>query len=96
MATDKQQVIEGLQRVFVGRETELGQVVNAFDRAVDGHGSLALVVGEPGIGKTTLIEHLAPTWRNGVAKRWSAIAMRRALFPSHTYPSLKRCEPTCW
>jgi hypothetical protein len=44
--------------VFVGRETELQQLQNAFDAAVTGHASLVAVPGEPGIGKTTLCEQL--------------------------------------
>ena len=45
--------------VFVGREAELRQLHNAFDSAASGAGSLAMVVGEPGIGKTTLCQQLA-------------------------------------
>ena len=59
MTTNDEPSIGGLRRVFVGREAELRQLIDAFDRAVECHGSLALVVGEPGIGKTTLIEQLA-------------------------------------
>jgi tetratricopeptide (TPR) repeat protein len=44
---------------FVGREQELRQLRDAFDAAMSGHGSLAMVVGEPGIGKTALCEQLA-------------------------------------
>ena len=44
---------------FVGREAELPKLRNAFDRAASGSGSLAMVVGEPGIGKTALCEQLA-------------------------------------
>ena len=44
---------------FVGRERELGDLTAAFDRAVDGEGSLAMVVGEPGIGKTSLCQQLS-------------------------------------
>ena len=44
---------------FVGRERELGELTAAFDRAVEGEASLAMVVGEPGIGKTSLCEQLA-------------------------------------
>ena len=44
---------------FVGREQELRQLQSAFDSAVSGQGSLAMVVGEPGIGKTALCEQLA-------------------------------------
>ena len=44
---------------FIGRERELSELTGAFDRAVEGEGSLAMVVGEPGIGKTSLCEQLA-------------------------------------
>jgi hypothetical protein len=47
------------RRVFVGRETELRQLQSAFDAATSGQGSLTMVVGEPGIGKTALCEQLA-------------------------------------
>jgi tetratricopeptide (TPR) repeat protein len=47
------------RRVFVGREPELRQLQSAFDNAVSGQGSLTMVVGEPGIGKTALTEQLA-------------------------------------
>ena len=46
-------------RTFVGRESELTQLEVAFDNALSGVGSLSMVVGEPGIGKTALIEQLA-------------------------------------
>jgi len=47
------------RRVFVGREAELCQLQSAFDGAMSGQGSLVMVVGEPGIGKTALCEQLA-------------------------------------
>ena len=47
------------RRVFVGREAELRQLQSAFDAATSGQGSLTMVVGEPGIGKTALCEQLA-------------------------------------
>ncbi len=47
------------RRVFVGRESELKHLKSAFDLAVSGKGSFIMVVGEPGIGKTTLTEQLA-------------------------------------
>ena len=55
--------------VFVGREAELRQLHNAFDSAASGAGSLAMVVGEPGIGKTTLCQQLAAhaEQRGGIA-----------------------------
>jgi len=47
------------RRAFVGREPELRQLQQAFDAATSGQGSLVMVVGEPGIGKTSLCEQLA-------------------------------------
>lgn len=46
------------RRTFVGREQELKQLENAFDKALSGQGSLVMIVGEPGIGKTTTTEQL--------------------------------------
>jgi hypothetical protein len=47
------------RRTFVGRENEVRQLQQAFDRAMSGNGALVMVVGEPGIGKTALCEQLA-------------------------------------
>jgi class 3 adenylate cyclase/tetratricopeptide (TPR) repeat protein len=41
---------------FVGRVDELNTLRTAIDRGVAGHARLVLVVGEPGIGKTRLVE----------------------------------------
>jgi tetratricopeptide (TPR) repeat protein len=57
------------RRVFVGRESELRQLQSAFDGVMSGQGSLMMVVGEPGIGKTALCEQLSTyvTLRGGKA-----------------------------
>ena len=44
---------------FVGRTGELAALTADLDAAVGGHGGVALVAGEPGIGKTRLVEELA-------------------------------------
>jgi DNA-binding SARP family transcriptional activator len=44
--------------VFVGRESELAELNAALDDAVTGRGRLALLVGEPGIGKSRLADEL--------------------------------------
>ncbi|NOT55468.1 MAG: AAA family ATPase, partial [Deltaproteobacteria bacterium] len=41
---------------FVGREAELAQLHSLFAKARDGQRQLVFVTGEPGIGKTTLVE----------------------------------------
>ena len=47
------------RRIFVGRENELKTLQNAFTGSVSGQGALMMVVGEPGIGKTSVCEELA-------------------------------------
>ncbi len=46
---------------FVGREDALGRLDRAFAAAASGRGTLAIVAGPAGIGKTRLIEHFART-----------------------------------
>jgi predicted ATPase len=41
---------------FVGREPELRLVMNRWESAVDGDGQMVLIVGEPGIGKSRLVQ----------------------------------------
>jgi tetratricopeptide (TPR) repeat protein len=43
---------------LVGRERELGQLLDAFARARSGEGQVVFVVGEPGIGKSRLLLEL--------------------------------------
>lgn len=42
---------------FTGREVELRLLLNRWERVREGEGQLILVVGEPGIGKSRLVEH---------------------------------------
>ena len=44
---------------LIGRERELAEVAAALDAAVGGEGTLLLVSGEPGIGKTRVLEEAA-------------------------------------
>jgi tetratricopeptide (TPR) repeat protein len=57
-------VLEPSERpVFVGREHELTQLSAALSAARRGHGSLCLIVGERGVGKTTLADRLCKSAR---------------------------------
>ncbi len=49
----------GSSRPFVGRSKELSELAAALDEAGAGRGSLVLLSGEPGIGKTRLMSELA-------------------------------------
>ena len=44
---------------FVGREPELARLRGALEAALDGHGRLVMLAGEPGIGKTRIALELA-------------------------------------
>ena len=57
-------------RPFVGRLQELAELTSALTEAASGRGSLVLLTGEPGIGKTRLIGELA-----GVASEREARAV---------------------
>jgi AAA ATPase domain len=46
-------------RPFVGRAEELEELSGALEEAAGGRGSLILITGEPGVGKTRLMEELA-------------------------------------
>ncbi len=59
---------------LVGREREIGRVQLALDRAAGGQGGLLVVSGEPGIGKTRLVEELAArATRSGALVAWGRI-----------------------
>jgi tetratricopeptide (TPR) repeat protein len=45
--------------VFVGRQREMGELKAALEDALSGRGRLAMLVGEPGIGKTRTAQELA-------------------------------------
>lgn len=59
--------------LFVGRERELRALASALGHARGGHGSLWLVAGEPGIGKTRLASEYAERARaNGAVVLWGS------------------------
>lgn len=57
-------------QVFVGREEQLIQLRGRVGSAVDGNGSLVLIGGEPGVGKTALVRQVI-----GEAERRGALAV---------------------
>jgi DNA-binding winged helix-turn-helix (wHTH) protein len=44
------------ERLVVGRDRELATLRRALDRAATGHRQICIISGEPGIGKTTLVD----------------------------------------
>ncbi|MGY1635323.1 BTAD domain-containing putative transcriptional regulator [Geodermatophilus sp. SYSU D00742] len=57
---------------FVGRAPELAALETAWAAAAAGRGTAVVVTGEPGIGKTRLVEAFAA--RTGAAVRWGRCA----------------------
>jgi DNA-binding winged helix-turn-helix (wHTH) protein/tetratricopeptide (TPR) repeat protein len=57
---------------FVGRERELEVLTAAMRRAQSGVSQLVVVAGEPGIGKTALIEKFVASQRSEVDEVWVA------------------------
>ena len=58
---------------FVGRRAELDELHAAVDATLKGRGSVVLLTGEPGIGKTRLAEQGAEYAREkGCAVRWGS------------------------
>jgi class 3 adenylate cyclase/tetratricopeptide (TPR) repeat protein len=49
---------------FVGREDDMRLLLSRWERARDGQGQLVLVIGEPGIGKSRLVEEFRACIRN--------------------------------
>jgi ActR/RegA family two-component response regulator len=57
--------------MFVGRERELAQLVDALENSLSGLGRLILLSGEPGIGKSRLADELAAEARGlGASVLW--------------------------
>src|SRR3954453_11689705 len=62
-------------RPLVGRSSELGELRAGLEQTAAGRGSLILLSGEPGIGKTRLLQELsadaaARDWRVGAGRCW--------------------------
>ena len=51
--------LPGRMTRFIGREAERAELRRLLDQAARGHGALAIIGGEPGVGKTRLAEELA-------------------------------------
>src|SRR5438067_9611653 len=60
-------LLTAVGRVFVGRERELGQLEQLWKDAEAGERRLALLAGEPGVGKTRLAAELAGQVHTGGA-----------------------------
>jgi tetratricopeptide (TPR) repeat protein len=79
----------GVDGGLVGRVTEIATVSEQLDLAIGGRGSLMVVSGEPGIGKTRLAEEaVALAKRRGFETAWSAAWERGPSQPFATWTEL--------
>ena len=60
---------------FVGREAQLQRLRAKLDEACNGHGAVAMLLGEPGIGKTRMLEELSD-----LAREHGAMVLRGACY----------------
>ena len=57
-------------RIFVGREREMAGLRAAMDDAMNGHGRVVMLAGEPGIGKTRMAQELSSYAESLGAQVW--------------------------
>ena len=61
---------------FVGRQRELGELREALNGALNSQGRLLMLAGEPGIGKTRIVQELFALVASRIGHIWiSAMAM---------------------
>ncbi|MCV7169516.1 AAA family ATPase [Mycobacterium manitobense] len=83
--------ITRVESKFVGRHWEVGAMDGLLDRAVQGQGSVACVVGPPGIGKSRLVrEAAASAAERGVDVFWGFCDSHAGEVPFHLVTRLLR------
>jgi transcriptional regulator with AAA-type ATPase domain len=69
-------------RPFVGRQREMATLTPSLDLAVSGRGQIALLAGDPGIGKTRTASELAHiAEQNGAQVFWATATRAWARLP---------------
>ncbi len=66
---------------FIGRDSELGTLLDLWERAAEGHSQTVEISGEPGIGKSRLVKAISEKIPHAVVFRSSPINSGSALFP---------------
>lgn len=90
---------------FIGRERELGELDALLDRVIEGRGALAMLVGQPGVGKTRTVLEFSDRARRrdvpvlfgicheepGMPPYWPWRQVVRSLVASHGQAALAEC-----
>jgi hypothetical protein len=74
--------------LFVGRENESAAIRAAIDRACKGNGSLVMIAGEPGVGKTRLAAEMA-AYATAMVSHASLAAATKETNRFHIFLSLR-------
>ncbi|MEA2212901.1 MAG: hypothetical protein QOF83_2849 [Solirubrobacteraceae bacterium] len=72
---------------FVGREAEIAELSRLVDRTSAGHGGLALLSGEPGVGKSRLCREVAAS-----AEAWGFRVLTGHCYPQGNLPYMPWIE----
>ncbi len=73
--------VPGFQSPMVGRDTELAHLVEFADYAAAGSGRVTAIVGDPGVGKSRLVDELHAHARTMERARW--VVGRSASYDQH-------------
>ena len=77
---------------LVGREKEIGLLLERWERAKEGEGQVVLLAGEPGIGKSRLVRALRERLEDEPHTRPAAITARRTIRPAPLHPVIGLLE----
>jgi class 3 adenylate cyclase len=80
---------------LVGRDEELMLLLRRWDRSRQGYGQLALIVGEPGLGKSRLIEEIRARLRD-TPHTWLEWGLLRATAEHGATPSRRMGSASLW
>ncbi len=84
----------GVEEVFVGRKAALGRLTKKLAMVHSGRAQAALVAGEPGIGKTSLLRRFAQ--QTGVAMVWGSCPEQVAAPPLWPWEQVLRAVKARW
>jgi class 3 adenylate cyclase len=89
--TDRRRAAERFESNLIGRRWEMSAVEGLLDRALEGHGAVVEVVGEPGIGKSRLVREIAAMAAARDAEVFSTFCeSHTSQFPFHAVARLLR------